>query len=438
MRVDVIMPQMGESITEGTISKWLKGTGDLVERDDPILEISTDKVDAEIPSPVTGRIIDIIHKEGATVPINEVIAVIETGPSEVGDAVSRSELPSLPSSPVTGHHGPPPAETALSTPQTEPPLRPDWAGAPASVPIGAKRRRASPLVTRIAEEHGIEINRIQGTGLDGRITKRDILKYLEDRDSPLAVEGAEVVPVPIETPLLSPHAGEQVRIEPMSVMRQRIAEHMLMSRRTSAHVSTVFEVDMTPVSRIRQHVKDTVLAREGVKLTYLPFIAKACVGALQRYPLLNASVSGDTIVYHRDINLGIAVALDWGLIVPVIRKAEEKDLLGIARSIQDLADRARQKKLKPEEVQGGTFTITNPGTFGSLFGTPIINQPQVAILGVGAINKRVVVTDEEMLAIRSMAFFSLSFDHRIIDGALADQFMSEIKKTLESYDASAV
>jgi 2-oxoglutarate dehydrogenase E2 component (dihydrolipoamide succinyltransferase) len=423
------MPQMGESITEGTISKWLKNVGDFVQQDEPILEISTDKVDAEIPSPTSGRLVGIRHLEGETVPINQVIATIETD----SEAVQKRE--------------PLPESSELST-KTEggssldvPPSVRDTVGTNEIKTTHHRGFRSSPLVRKMAKEHGLDISRITGTGLGGRVTKRDVLTYLETKPTPMSAQqepggrGTDATPsaVVVSSEPVVLVTADQTLIEPMSVMRKKIAEHMILSRRTSAHVTTVFEIEMTKVSRLREQYKGGVFERDGLRLTYLPFIAKACIDALKTYPILNASVVGDTILYKKDINIGIAVALGDGLIVPVIKKADEKSILGLARTIRDLADRARKKQLKPEEVQNGTFTITNPGVFGSLFGTPIINQPQVAILGVGKISKRPVVVDDA-IAIRTMAYFSLSFDHRIIDGAVADQFMSEIKRRLENFE----
>jgi 2-oxoglutarate dehydrogenase E2 component (dihydrolipoamide succinyltransferase) len=421
MKVDVIMPQMGESIAEGTISKWLKQIGDLVERDEPLLEISTDKVDAEIPSPAAGCLVAVTHREGETVPVNEVIAVIETDSQVTAEPLDMTQAPAAPEPSA-------PSAEAATTISVE------------RIPTAErlKQMRSSPLIRRMAREHGIDISQIPGTGLGGRVTKRDILSYLENRAAMAVREERPQPEAPVEgfleLPAMTPLVVEErMRIEPMSAMRKKIAEHMVLSRRTAAHVTTVFEIDMTRIVRLREQFKEKVLERDGLKLTYMPFIAKACIDAIKAYPILNASVNGDTILYKKDINLGIAVALDWGLIVPVVKQADEKSLLGLARAMQDLADRARRKQLKPEDVQGGTFTITNPGIFGSLFGTPIINQPQVAILGVGVIAKRPVVIDDA-IAIRSMAYFALSFDHRLIDGAVADQFMSHIKRTLENFE----
>jgi 2-oxoglutarate dehydrogenase E2 component (dihydrolipoamide succinyltransferase) len=433
------MPQMGESIAEGTIVRWIKKVGDKVERDEPLFEISTDKVDAEIPSPVAGVLTEIRHKEGETVPVNSIVAIIGAGGAKA-DTPPETPAPRVEAAPPPptrqqgdGSSAPlseAPAATQESRPQ---PTR--------DVPEEALRQRSSPLVRRIAKEHNIDISGIQGTGMAGRVTKDDILAFIArgvpSSGRPTARAGR---PAPASQPVAAsaqppkqapPLAGQSV---PMSVMRKKIAEHMIASRRTSAHVHSVFEVNFHKVAQIRE-AKKADYERAGAKLTYLSFILKAAVDALRAVPIVNASVEGDTIVYHKGINVGIAVALDWGLIVPVIRGADEKNLLGLSRAVADLANRARSKQLKPDEVSGGTFTITNPGVFGALFGMPIINQPQVAILGVGAVEKRPVVVDDA-IGIRPMAYLSLGYDHRIIDGAVADEFLSHIKKTLENWDPS--
>jgi len=418
MSVDVIMPQMGESIAEGTVTKWLKNVGDPVKRDEPLFEISTDKVDAEIPAPQAGVLSEILVEAGATVGINTVVARI----SEKGESAAPKGKPA----------GKPEAATA---PESKP-AAPDKVAAPAAAVSPAssgngsasveelRRTRSSPVVRKIAAEHGVDITDIAGTGISGRVTKQDILAYIEKGG------GGRRVTAPAEPPASMFRPGENVRVEPMSTMRRKIAEHMVMSKRTSAHVTTFFEVDMTNVARLREKHKSAFEAREGIKLTYLPFIAKAAIEGIRRFPIINASVDGDNIVYKRDVNLGIAVALDWGLIVPVIRNADEKNLIGLARAIADLGERARGKKLSPDDVAGGTFTITNPGGFGGLAGTPIISQPQVAILGVGVIEKRPVVIDDA-IAIRTMCILVLSFDHRVIDGADADRYMAHVKQVLE-------
>ena len=386
---NVLMPQMGESIAEGTIVRWIKRVGERVDSDEPLFEISTDKVDAEIPSPSAGVLVEIRAKEGETVPVNSVVAVIgEAGAVDVA--------------------------------------------------AGSQRQKSSPLVRRIAKEHGVDVARVPGTGLGGRVTKDDILNFLSEGQTAPAEPAASAMPA---AALPSAHApafkpGEAVEIVPMSVMRKKIAEHMVLSRRTSAHVHSVFEVDYTRVAQIRADRKADY-ERQDVKLTYMSFVMKTAVDALKAFPILNASLDGDDIVYKKHVNLGIAVALDWGLIVPVIKQAEEKTVLGLSRAIQDLASRARSKQLKPDEVQGGTFTITNPGGYGALFGTPIISQPQVAILAVGVIEKRVAVVGDA-IAIRTKGYLALGFDHRLIDGATADQFMSHVKNALENFDPDAV
>ena len=481
---DVIMPQMGESIAEGTITKWMKKVGDKVQRDEPLFEISTDKVDAEIPAPASGVLKEIRFEPGTTVPINTVVAVIGAEGEAVAAPPAATPAPPAPApapapAPVAATPVPPaPAPSASPTatqriPMVTPP--PPAAAAPAppqSAPEKPKaemtaeelrQQRSSPVVRKIAAEHGVDIAGVPGTGISGRVTKQDILGHLEQRAagpmpvaepmpapaapaapaaarpaapapvaaSPVAAE-APAAPAPF-VPAYKP--GERVEVVPMSPIRKKTAEHMVLSKRISAHVNTVWEVDMTRVDQLRRKHKDAWQERHGVNLTYLPFIMKAVVDALKAFPVLNSSVDGDAIVYKKDVNLGMAVALDWGLIVPVVKNADEKNLLGLARTVNDLAERARGKKLKVDEVQGGTFTITNPGVFGSLFGTPIIPQPQVAILGVGTIEKRPVVRDDA-IAIRTMCYLALTFDHRIVDGADADRFMALVKKTLQEFDES--
>jgi pyruvate dehydrogenase E2 component (dihydrolipoamide acetyltransferase) len=412
MPTNVVMPQMGESVAEGTLVRWIKKVGDVVDRDEPLFEISTDKVDAEIPSPAAGILAEVRVKEGETVPVDSVVAVI----AQAGEAVPPR------ASAATRQEVAAPAEAAGSTPAPAPePGRDDL-----------RRQKSSPLVRKIASEHDVDISRLQGSGIGGRVTKKDILKHLEDRTTaPAAQVGGDALHAP---PAFRP--GERVEIVPMSVMRRKIAEHMIVSKRTSAHVHSVFEIDFARVAKIREQ-KKAEYERVGAKLTFMSFIAKAVCDGLRHVPVMNASVDGDNIVYKQDINLGIAVALDWGLIVPVIRNADEKNLLGLSRAILDVATRARAKQLKPEEVQGGTFTITNPGVFGTLFGMPIISQPQVAILGVGAIEKRVVVTDDDAIVVRPRAYMSIGYDHRLVDGAVADEFMSRVKKTIEGFDPAA-
>lgn len=415
MPTNVIMPQMGESVFEGTITKWLKNEGDFVRRDEPLFEISTDKVDTEIPSPVGGVLQKIICPVGAKVPIHTVVAILDD--SAAAPAGSPPEKPLAAPAPVPD-----------AAPAPAPP-------ASASPAVDSRRIFSSPLVRRIAQQEGVDLSRIQGTGWKGRITKKDIDEFMAKRGDEAPVPAApvpEVPPAPPPAAPLPPVPAGRVQAVPMSPMRARIAEHMVMSRRTSAHVSTVFEVDMTRVVELREREKRDFETVTGTRLTYTPFYAAACVQALREFPVLNASVDGTNILYRRDIHLAVAVAVPDGLLVPVIRNAEEKSFLALCRAINDLAERARAKKLSVEEVQGGTFTITNHGIYGSLFGTPIINQPQVAILGIGAIEKRPVVVNDA-IAIRSMCYLCLSFDHRIIDGAVADPFMARLKEILQEW-----
>ena len=397
------MPQMGESVTEGTVVRWIRKVGDAVDRDEPLFEISTDKVDAEIPSPAAGVILEIRVKEGDTVDVDTVVAVL----GEAGETVAL-EAPEALATAVAGERDSPPADVSSDTPESARDER--------------RRTLSSPLVRNIAAEHGVDLTRIAGSGVSGRVTKRDILAYMDDRPDGAATHGPEM-------PAFRP--GESVEVTPMSVMRRKIAEHMIYSRRTSAHVHSVFEVDFSRVAAARQQLK-AEFEREGVKLTYLAFIAKAIADALRAMPVLNASIDGDNIVYKKDVNLGIAVALDWGLIVPVIPGADQKDLKGVSRAINDIAERARAKRLRPDDVHGGTFTITNPGSLGTLFGMPIINQPQVAILAVGTIEKRVVVVDD-MIAVRPRCYLTLGYDHRLVDGAAADAFMARVKHAIEHW-----
>lgn len=442
MSTDVIMPQMGESIAEGTIVKWLKAVGDKVIRDEPLFEISTDKVDAEIPSPASGTLLEIKVGEGVTVGINKVVAVIGEGGGAEAPAPAAVEAAPVPA-PEPAPAPAPPVAAAPPPPPAAPVAPPQPAAASGSIEE-IRRTRSSPLVRKLAEEHGVDISAVTGTGISGRVTKADILAYVESGGAkssaaaPAAPVSAPAAPAPtapatpaVVRPTFKP--GERVRVEPMSIMRRRIAENMVASRRTSAHVNTVFEMDCTRLVEVRNKLKGQYEA-DGAKLSYTPMIIKAVVDSLKAFPILNASIQGDDVVYKQDINVGIAVALDWGLIVPVIKGADEQSLLGLSRSVLDLAERARTKRLKPEEVQDGTFTITNPGIYGGLFGTPIINQPQVAILGIGAIEKRPVVINDA-IAIRTMSFFSLSFDHRLIDGAVADQFMAHLKVGLANFSA---
>jgi pyruvate dehydrogenase E2 component (dihydrolipoamide acetyltransferase) len=453
-RVDIIMPQMGESIAEGTLSKWLKKVGDEVKRDEPIFEISTDKVDAEIPAPAAGVLAEIIVKEGETVAVQTVVARLET---EKGAALSAEAPAPAPSASATA--SPAVASKAPGKPASPPPAAPQREGTaaqsqsrhPTPAPVIAAshtgngnsfeervRTKSSPLVRKIAAEHGVNIASLHGSGVAGRVTKRDILGFIESGTQlPTAAPGlrsgapagAHALPIP------QPWAGDVV--EPMSKMRALISDHMVASRHTSAHVTSFIEIDFTRVARIRAQKRAEFEAATGQKLTYMPFIIKSVTQGLQAFPVMNSSVAGTNIIYRKQINIGVAVALDWGLIVPVIKRADDLSLSGITRALNDLAARARAKKLSPEEVQEGTFTITNPGVFGSLMGTPIINQPQVAILGVGAIEKRPKILPgadgEDTIAIRTCAYFSISFDHRVIDGAVADQFLAFVKKTIETF-----
>lgn len=445
MASDVLMPQMGESIAEGTIVRWIKKVGDSVDRDEPLFEISTDKVDAEIPSPAAGVLVEIRAKEGETVPVNSVVAVI--APAGTQPAATPPAAAPIPTASAPAEEPPAPVPQADGAPATHaeragPAADAAAAAEPATLPTSGTasgedrlRRRSSPLVRRIAQEHHVDIAQIPGTGISGRVTKHDILSYLA---APPAAAPATA------TSSSAPHAragghtpatgaGLVGQTVPMSVMRRKIAEHMVVSRRTSAHVHTVFEVNYSRVDQIRRARKAEYDAA-GARLTYLAFIIKAAVDALRQIPILNASVDADlNVTYHRDVNIGIAVALDWGLIVPVIKQAHEKNLLGIARAITDLADRARAKQLKPEEVAGGTFTVTNPGGSGAQFGLPIINQPQVGILAVGTIEKRAVVIDDA-IGIRVMGYLAMGFDHRLVDGAVGDQFMAAVKHQLEHWD----
>ena len=418
MPTNVVMPQMGESIAEGTIVRWIKKVGDEVDRDEPLFEISTDKVDAEIPSPASGRLAEIRVKEGETVPVNSVVAII----GAEGEAVAEAAAPS----PTAETMPAPEVSTAAPAAAGEETAEGDAEGTDE-----AHRQKSSPLVRRIAREHNVDITKIQGSGINGRVTKQDILGFLETGGAaPVAAATATSTPRPAPGPVYQP--GESVHVVPMSVMRRKIAEHMVLSAHTSAHVYSVYEVNFGRVSALRGKRK-TEFEAAGAKLTVTAFIAKVVVDALRQFPIVNASIDGHNIVYKKDINLGIAVALENGLIVPVIRNADELNLLGLSRAIGDVASRARAKKLNPEEVQGGTFTITNPGIFGALFGLPLINQPQVAILGVGAIEKRAVVIDDA-IAIRPMCHLTLGYDHRLIDGAEGGRFLAFVKERLEGFD----
>lgn len=421
MKKDVMMPQMGESITEGTVVKWLKKIGDTVKRDEPLFEISTDKVDAEIPSPTAGKLAEIKVTEGKTVPINTVVAVIET---EAGDGAAA---PAPKVEPPKAEEKKPVPQSADATRMITPKAPPT--PIPAPQPAGEKHR-SSPLVRKMAREHGIDVATLEGSGVSGRVTKQDILQVIEKGPAPAPAAGGPKPQVGL-TPQKITFTGP-TEVVPMSPMRKKIAEHMVMSRRTSAHVTTVFDIDYHRVSQLRDKHKARYEA-QGTKLTFMTFITKAVIDGLRAWPVVNASVDGENLVYKKDINIGIAVALDWGLIVPVLKKADEKSLVGISKGIADLADRARNKKLSPDDVQDGTFTITNPGVFGSLFGTPIINQPQLAILGVGTIEKRVCVVND-MIAIRPKGYLAISYDHRVVDGAVADHFMNVVKKTIENFE----
>jgi 2-oxoglutarate dehydrogenase E2 component (dihydrolipoamide succinyltransferase) len=436
MPTDIIMPQMGESIVEGTITKWLKKPGDKVQRDEPLFEISTDKVDAEIPAPASGVLQEIKVSEGTTVGVNTVVGTIVVE-GEAAAAPAKATPASAPkeekreekkATPV-----PSPAVPAPAAPQREQQEEDEEA-------------RSSPLVRKIAREHGVNLSQISGTGLGGRITKQDILSFIENQSSapvaaapqitPSASAPAQSAPASRPAPPLTPapFPGDLV---PMSNMRKIIAKHMIESRRTSAHVHCMYEVDFTRIVNLRNKQKNGFEQRHGVRLTMMPFFVRAAIMALQQWPIINASIDGDNIRYHRNINVGIAVALDWGLIVPVLKNAGDLNFLGLQRGITDLGERARNKKLKPEDVEGSTFTVTNPGQFGAVFGLPIINQPNSAIMGVGGITKMpLVVTDKDgndSIAIRSVVHLTLGYDHRLIDGAVADQFMAHVKKNLETW-----
>ena len=449
MATDVLMPQMGESIAEGTVSRWLKKVGDRVERDEPLLEISTDKVDAEIPSPAGGTLTEVLAQEGQTVAVNSVVARIAAEGEAAAPAAPKAEPPKQeapkPAEQKAAneaiHHEVPaaPAKPAAETrPAPKPAPAPEQDDENVASLDERRRTKSSPLVRKIARENNIDVEQIQGTGVSGRVTKNDILGFIQNpkeaaaAPAPASAPAAKASPAPQPRPQFAP--GERSRLEPLSVMRKKIAQHMVFSKQTSAHVSTVFEADFSAIDKLRRKHKDDY-AQRGVKITYLPFIIQAVVTALKEFPILNTSMDESNTIYHRDINVGIAVALDWGLIVPVLKNADELNILGIARSVGDLGERARTKKLSPDDVQGGTFTITNPGIYGGLFGLPIINQPQVAILGVGGVQKRPVVVETDSgdsIAIRTMCYLSLTFDHRLIDGAVADQFMARVKSILEA------
>jgi pyruvate dehydrogenase E2 component (dihydrolipoamide acetyltransferase) len=473
MAVDIVMPQMGESIFEGTITKWLKKPGDKVERDEPLFEISTDKVDAEIPSPSAGVLKEIKVGEGKTVPIQTVVGVIDAA----GDGAARAAAPAPAKAPEPAKAAPPakPAVAAPPPPAARP-VAPAAVSAPKPAAAGAtsapakegQRIHSSPLVRRMAKEHGVDLSAVPGTGSGGRVSKQDIEAYIAAGGSAVETEkemepaDADVYTQPVATSAAAPEraappqapppsSGGQARvafesavprekmyfgnyeIQPMSVMRQRIAEHMLASKHVSPHVYSVDEIDMTKVAGLRAKAKDEFEKRYETKLTFMPFFVKAAVAGLRAFPTMNASLDGTNVILHKEINIGMAVALDWGLIVPVIKNADEKNILGIQRNLNDLAERARTKKLKPEEVQESTFSITNPGVFGGLFGLPVISQPNVGILGLGMIEKRPVVINDS-IAIRSMCYVSLSYDHRVVDGAIAHKFMHTVKEALENWN----
>jgi pyruvate dehydrogenase E2 component (dihydrolipoamide acetyltransferase) len=453
MPTDIIMPQMGESIVEGTITKWLKKPGDKIQRDEPLFEISTDKVDAEIPAPASGILQEIKVGEGTTVGVNTVVGTIAVD----GEAATAKQAPATPK-PASSVPAPaqesstdvPPAVSGTSRPRTP---EPSVTEKKPALHEDEEEARSSPLVRKIAREHGISLSQITGTGLGGRITKQDIMQFIESQGSRVGTdafvrpaERSEASPAtasPAQTaapapaprpPTPAPYPGDLV---PMTNMRKLIAKHMIESRRTSAHVHCMYEVDFTRIVNLRNKHKSGFEQRHGARLTFMPFFVRAAIIAIQQWPIVNANIEGENIRYHRNINMGIAVALDWGLIVPVLKNAGELNFLGLQRGITDLGERARTKKLKPEDVEGSTFTITNPGQFGAVFGLPIINQPNSAIMGVGGITKMpLVVTDKDgndSIAIRSVVHLTLGYDHRLIDGAVADQFMAQVKKNLETW-----
>jgi 2-oxoglutarate dehydrogenase E2 component (dihydrolipoamide succinyltransferase) len=434
MPTDIIMPQMGESIVEGTITKWLKKPGDKVQRDEPLFEISTDKVDAEIPAPASGVLQEIKVTEGTTVGVNTVVGTIAV------DGESSAARPAA-AKPSSAPPAAPPKEEKKSAPASPPVPAP--APAPRDEEEEESEVRSSPLVRKIAREHGVNLSSITGTGLGGRITKQDIMQFIETQGSaqpapspaPAPAQSSAAGPAPAPRPVApAPYPGDLV---PMTNMRKLIAKHMIESRRTSAHVHCMYEVDFSRIVNLRNKHKSGFEQRHGVRLTFMPFFVRAAIIAIQQWPIVNANIEGDNIRYHRSINLGVAVALDWGLIVPVLKNAGDLNFLGLQRGITDLGERARNKKLKPEDVEGSTFTITNPGQFGAVFGLPIINQPNSAIMGVGGIMKQpMVITDKDgndSIAIRSVVHLTLGYDHRLIDGAVADQFMAQVKKNLEQW-----
>jgi 2-oxoglutarate dehydrogenase E2 component (dihydrolipoamide succinyltransferase) len=444
---------MGESIAEGTLSKWLKKLGDEVKRDEPLFEISTDKVDAEIPAPTAGTLVEVKVQEGETVPVQTLVAVLETekgaaavppAPAAAPEAPKAAPAPAATPSPAPVTPTPAVAAAGTSTVRASPPP-PAPKGDGSETGEDRLRRRSTPLVRKIAAEHQLDISQISGTGFAGRVTKQDILGFIDRappaQAPPAPVAGTRpVAPVgPIAHPTVEPWPGD--RVEPWSKIRRITADHMIMSRRVSAHVASFFEIDYSRVAQLRAQHKQSYADR-GVSLTFLAFIAKACAENLRSHPVVNAAVSGDSTIFRRDINIGIAVALDWGLIVPVVKHADELSLMGIARAINDLGERARTKRLSPDDIQRGTFTITNPGGFGPYAGIPIINQPQVAILGVGTIEKRpkvVTLPDgTDAIGIRTMGMLTMSYDHRVVDGADADKFLADVKKALQEFPEGAV
>jgi pyruvate dehydrogenase E2 component (dihydrolipoamide acetyltransferase) len=423
MPTDVVMPQMGESIFEGTITKWLKKTGEKVQRDEPLFEISTDKVDAEIPAPASGVLQEIKVSEGNTVQVNTVVGVIgEASGSTASAAPAKTAAPTAAA----------PAAASPASPKTSAPTPP--APVPASDDEDASDVRSSPLVRKLAREHNVDLAKVSGTGTGGRVTKQDVLDFVERGVSAPAAAPTAPAPRQAGTPAPAVIPGDLV---PMSQMRKIISQRMIESRRTSAHVHCMFEVDLTRIVNLRNKLKNGFEQRHGARLTFMPFFVRAAIIALQQYPIVNSSLEGDNIRYHKHVNAGIAVALDWGLIVPVLKSADELNFLGLQRGITDLGERSRTKKLMPADVEGSTFTITNPGQFGAVFGLPIINQPNVAIMGVGGITKQpMVITDKDgadSIAVRSVVHLTLGYDHRIIDGAVADQFMLVVKKALENW-----
>jgi 2-oxoglutarate dehydrogenase E2 component (dihydrolipoamide succinyltransferase) len=466
--IDIVMPQMGESIVEGTLTKWLKKKGEHVERDEPLFEISTDKVDTEIPSPGAGVLSDILVEEGKTVAISTVVGKIDETGNGAGPATATVT--------ATAPPPPPPAVEKREEPPAPKAPEPVAAAAPAPAPEPEPTVEVdndyptgplSPLVRKLAREYNIDLRQIKGTGAGGRITKQDVESYMSAQGArtmaqsaqpaapapppppaPAPVPAAPVYQAPVAAPPPPPPppaapqaqpipVSPRTRVEPMTTMRQKIAEHMVFSKHTSAHVTTVHRVDMTKIAKTRERNKEEFQQRYGFSLTFLPFVTRAAVEALRQFPIVNASIDGANIIYHNDINIGIAVALENGLIVPVIRNADEKNVIGLQRAIVDLSTRARSRQLRPDDVQGGTFSITNFGSFGSIFATPVINQPQVAILGVGTVEKVPVVVDDA-IAIRSQCFLALTFDHRLIDGALADQFTGKVKSVLENWSEAVL